>query len=114
MIRRIIAAAATVAALSFAAVPPAQALQPGWERGTVPTILGVPKCIATKSAVRIYGVPKTKPGEVCAVRVWATYHRGNRTDYERANRATSSWEYVGLLYTDDGRYVADLVRRPPS
>lgn len=98
--------------VALGTVAPAQALQAGWERGTPPTILGVPKCIATKAAVRIYGVPKTKPGQVCAVRVWATEHRGNMTVYERANRATSSWEYVGLLYTDDGRYVADLVRRP--
>jgi hypothetical protein len=101
-----------VAVACLLSTAPAQALQAVWERGTVPTILGVPKCIATKSAVRIYGVPKTARGELCAVRVWVTERRGNMTTYERANRAVDSWEYEGLLYTADGRYVADLVRRP--
>ena len=110
--RKLATILAAAAAFILATPAPAQALQPGWERGTVPTILGYDRCIATKSAVRIFGVPKTQPGTVCAVRVWPTYHRGNRTDYERANRATAGWEYVGLLYTDDGRYVADVVRRP--
>ena len=110
--RRTLTVLSAVAVLTLGLAAPAHALQPGWERGTVPTILGVPKCIATKSAVRIYGVPKTKRGTVCAVRVWPTYHRGNRTDYERANRATASWEFVGLLYNDYGEYVADIVRRP--
>ncbi|MFN8169594.1 MAG: hypothetical protein U0S36_12510 [Candidatus Nanopelagicales bacterium] len=56
--------------------------------------------------------PETARGAVCAVRVWPTYHRGNRTDYARANRATAGWEFVGLLYNGYGEYVADLVRRP--
>lgn len=110
--RRTLTILAAAAVLTLGLAAPAQALQPGWERGTVPTIMGLERCIATKSAVRIFGVPKTKRGAVCAVRVWPTYHRGNRTDYERANRATASWEYVGLLYNDYGEYIADIVRRP--
>ena len=113
--RHTLTSLSAVAVLTLGLATPAQALQPGWERGTVPTILGYPKCIATKSAVRIYGVPRTKPGAVCAVRVWRTVPLAHGLwDYARANKAMDSWEWVGVLYANNGygEYVADLVRRP--
>ena len=109
--RRIATVPSAAAVLTLGLAAPAQALQPGLGARHRQTII-----IRVMHRDEVGGADLRRPEDEArrGVRsgVWPTYHRGNMDRYERANRATASWEYVGLLYNGYGEYVVDH-RAPP-
>jgi hypothetical protein len=58
------------------------------------------------------GIPKTHRGGVCATPLRSRPVPGG-VELTRTQWRTESWRWLGMIIDDEGRYVADLVRRTP-
>lgn len=101
---RMIASAATAAVLVLGLTTPAHAVGSRM-------IEGWPRCIVTKAQAERVGIPKTRRGQLCATPLRARRVPGG-LELTRTQWRTESWRFLGMIVDEQGRYVADLVRRP--
>lgn len=100
MIRKLLAAAVTAAAL-FAFTPPASAEAPR-SRGPVVSVYPLPLCVTTTWRAKHTHRPKTRPGQTCLLTedMWLP----------------RSWRILGVwasgVWSDEDRFVALVVQRP--
>jgi hypothetical protein len=91
---------------------------PTWAATKAPTFHGYPLCISTTWASHHYGVPKTKKGATCIVKM---VRDRSYVDIDPTAAAKievyipawypSYWTLVSIVSTPDGTPIGELVRR---
>lgn len=105
MVRKLLLILAALALLAGLTAAPAAAAR---------TTFGIyPKCVVTKAEAKRLGIPRTKPGHLCAAPVRAKRNAaGEVYELTRIQKRTRSWHYAGAVSDRWGRIVAEVVRRP--